>query len=365
MSERQARTLGKLLLNAVTLGGWALFNHRRTGPLLLSARDDGQGRHYAVAYRLDGREVFATQVALRCHDIVRHPHLPLAVFIARRPGTESYVIDLRDGRLLQTVVSQPDRHFYGHAVVHASGEWLYATENDTREPGRGVLGIYRFEGERLEHHCEVSTHGIGPHEVRWMPDGETLVIGNGGIRTEAESRVEMNLDAMEPSLVLMKRDGTLLSKECLSQQMNSIRHLAIAPDGTIAACQQFMGSGGETAELLAIKRPGEALVPFPVADAQLRAMNNYTASVAIHAELRLVALTAPRANRFFVWDLDTGAVKLDASMPDCAGVGAVKDGFVVTSGQGRCRYYDCRATPLLAQPLELPSAFWDNHLQVA
>ena len=44
-----------------------------------------------------------------------------------------------------------------------------------------------------------------------MPDGETLA--NGGIRTEAESRVEMNLDAMEPSLVLMRRDGNLLSKK--------------------------------------------------------------------------------------------------------------------------------------------------------
>ena len=62
----------------------------------------------------------------------------------------------------------------------------------------------------------------------------------------------------------------------------------------------------------------------------LQAMAQYTASVAIHSELRLVALTAPRANRLFVWDLDSGAVRLDAPMPDCAGVGAVKDGFVVT-----------------------------------
>ena len=35
-----------------------------------------------------------------------------------------------------------------------------------------------------------------------MPDHETLVIANGGIRTEADSREMMNLDAMEPSLVL-------------------------------------------------------------------------------------------------------------------------------------------------------------------
>ncbi|MGJ7475302.1 DUF1513 domain-containing protein [Pseudomonas fulva] len=364
MLRRQALKLGSVVLSALTLGGWSLLRKKGSEPLLLSARDDADGKHYAVGYRLDGTQVFSTQVAQRCHAIIDHPERPIALFVARRPGTESYLVDLRDGKLLQTVVSPPDRHFYGHAVLHKDGQWLYTTENDTRDPGRGVLGVYRFEDERLVRTGELSTHGIGPHEVAWLPDGETLVVANGGIRTEAESRVEMNLDAMEPSLVLMQRDGTLLSKETLAQQMNSVRHLAVARDGTIAACQQFMGDASETPELLAIKRPGQAFQAFPVPHHQLQAMAQYTASVAIHDELRLVALTAPRANRLFVWDLDTGAVRLDAPMPDCAGVGAVKDGFVVTSGQGRCRFYDCRKHQPIGQPLNLPSGFWDNHLHV-
>jgi len=364
MLRRQALALGSLLFSACTLGGWTLFKKKGESPLLLSARDDGNGHHYAVGYRVDGTQVFATPVAQRCHDIINHPHLPIALFVARRPGTQSYLIDLRDGRLLQTITSQPDRHFYGHAVIHSSGEWLYATENDTTDPGRGVLGVYRFAGQQLEYTGEISTHGIGPHQVSWMPDGETLVVANGGIRTEAESRVEMNLNAMEPSLVLLQRDGTLLSKETLAQQMNSVRHMAIASDGTIVTGQQFMGPSHEPSELLAIKRPGQPFQAFPVAQEQLQSMGHYTASVAIHNELRLVALTAPRGNRFFIWDLDSALVRLDASLPDCAGVGAVADGFVVTSGQGRCRFYNCRQSPLLARPLELPSGLWDNHLHL-
>jgi len=364
MLRRQALTLGSLLLGAVTLGGWTLFKRKDQSPLLLSARDDTDGKHYAVGYRLDGTRVFATEVGQRCHDIINHPTLPIALFVARRPGTESYLIDLRDGALLQTVTSQPNRHFYGHAVIHHSGDYLYATENDTTDPGRGLLGVYRFEGERLVHSGEISTHGLGPHQVSWMPDGETLVVANGGIRTEAESRVDMNLDAMEPSLVLMHRDGTLLSKETLAQQMNSVRHLGIASDGTIVAGQQFMGPSQERSELLAIKRPGQPFVAFPVPEHQLQSMGHYTASVAVHSDLRLVALTAPRGNRFFIWDLDSGEVRLDAPLPDCAGVGAVKDGFVVTSGQGRCRYYDCRQDELLAKPLDLPAGLWDNHLHL-
>ncbi|MGV8637092.1 DUF1513 domain-containing protein, partial [Pseudomonas aeruginosa] len=81
----------------------------------------------------------------------------------------------------------------------------YATDNDNTDPGRGVLGVSRFHGERLQHSGQISTHGLGPHQVSWKPDGETLVVANGGIRTEAESRVGLKLDAMEPRLVLMHR----------------------------------------------------------------------------------------------------------------------------------------------------------------
>ena len=103
MLRRQALTLGSLLLSTLTLGGWSLFRQKGKSPLLLSARDDSDGRHYAVGYRLDGTQVFATQVGQRCHDIINHPTQPLALFVARRPGTESYLVDLRDGRLLQTI----------------------------------------------------------------------------------------------------------------------------------------------------------------------------------------------------------------------------------------------------------------------
>ena len=62
MLRRQALALGSALLGAVTLGGWTLFKRQGRSPLLLSARDDGDGAHYAVGYRLDGTQVFATRV---------------------------------------------------------------------------------------------------------------------------------------------------------------------------------------------------------------------------------------------------------------------------------------------------------------
>ncbi|MEO4047623.1 DUF1513 domain-containing protein [Pseudomonas sp. CAU 1711] len=364
MQRRTLLGLGGLGLAAGALGAWQWLGHGAQ-PLLLSARDDSDGRHYAVGYRLDGSRVFATRVSERCHDVAAHPQLPLALFVGRRPSRESYLIDTRDGRLLQTLVTPADRHFYGHGLFHRSGEWFYATENDTSEPGRGVLGVYRLQGRQLVREGEHSSHGVGPHQLLWLPGGESLVVANGGIRTEADSRVMMNLDAMEPSLVLMHRDGRLISKERLPERMNSVRHLAVAADGTLVSGQQYQGDPLDKVPLLAIKRPGQPFQPFPLGEAQRAAMSQYTASLAIHDELRLLALTAPRGNRFFVWHLDSSELLLDVPLPDCAGVGAVRDGFVVTSGQGRCRLYHCRGERIVAEALQLPAGLWDNHLRLA
>jgi hypothetical protein len=365
INRRTFLGLTGLAIAAGAIGGWQFMQRGSHGPLLLSARNDSSGRHLAVGYHLDGSEAFATEVTERCHDVVPHPTQPLALFVGRRPSTESYLIDTRNGQLLQTLKTPPTRHFYGHAIFHKDGEWLYATENDFSEPGRGVLGVYQLQGNRLERVNELSSHGLGPHQLLWMPDGETIVVANGGIRTEAESRVEMNLDAMEASLVLMRRDGSLISKEQLPEQQNSVRHLAVASDGTIVSGQQYMGEATDSVQLLAIKRPGQVFQHFPLNQAQLQIMNQYTASVAVHSELRLLAMTAPRGNRFFIWDLDSGAVRLDTHLPDCAGVGAVTDGFVVSSGIGRCRLYDCRTTQVASQALQLPAGLWDNHLRLA
>ena len=363
LQRRAFLGLGATVLAGAALGGWT-FARRNGQPLLLSARDDADGQHYAVAYRLDGQRVFSTPVSQRCHDIVAHPVLPLALYVARRPGTQSYLFDLRDGRLLQTLDSPANRHFYGHAVFDARGEWLYSTENDTRDPGRGVLGVYQLQGQRLQRHSELSTHGIGPHQLAWMPDGQTLVVANGGIRTEADSRTPINPDQMESSLVLLTRNGELLSKEQLPQRQNSIRHLAVAADGSIVTAQQYQGDPANKAALLAIKRPGQALQAFAVGEAQRMAMQQYCASVAINSELRLIALSAPRGNRLFIWDMDSCQLRLEEHLPDCAGVASSASGFIASSGVTGCRAYDCRTTAIQSQPLALPAGLWDNHLRL-
>src|SRR5690554_2892287 len=117
-----AASLAALAGSAVL--GWRLWPQGRQ-PVLLSARDNAQGKHFAVGYSLAGEQLFATQVTERCHVICVHPSLPLALFTGRRAWTESYLTELQTGRVLQTIVTPANRHFQGHAVCDSRGARLY------------------------------------------------------------------------------------------------------------------------------------------------------------------------------------------------------------------------------------------------
>lgn len=351
-----------------TTAGTSLFGQHvyasTRNNILLSARSDSEGQHWCVGYQPDGREVFRTAVPLRAHDIVPHPTSNNVLFVARRPGTQCFWLDATCGKIISVLQARKNRHFYGHGVFDTQGEYLYLTENDTRDPGRGVLAVYRYHRGQLIFETELSTYGIGPHQLLWLPKTQTLAIANGGIRTEADSRKDMNIDAMESSLVIMDRHGKLLSKDTLPEQRSSIRHLAMCADGTLVSAQQYMGDPEDSSTLLAIKHPGEILRPFPLAEMQQLNMNQYCASIAAHPSRGLIAITAPRGNRLLVWDMMTTSNLLDLHFPDCAGIAATEDGFIVSSGQSGCLRLRCQDQKMITENLSLPRGGWDNHLTV-
>ena len=71
----QRRTLLGLAAGGMALGLGGLASWQWLGgqaPLLLSARDDSQGRHYAVGYRQDGRGLLEAKFGVRssgCHGL--------------------------------------------------------------------------------------------------------------------------------------------------------------------------------------------------------------------------------------------------------------------------------------------------------
>ena len=135
------------------------------------------------------------------------------------------------------------------ACSSPTGRILFATENDITR-GQGVLGLYdAADGYRRI--GELPAHGIGPHDIALLPDGRTLAVANGGILTLPETgRAMLNLDSMQPSLNLIEAaSGRLVEAQRLAPELHqlSIRHLAQAPDGLIAAGHAVGGPAGPAA----------------------------------------------------------------------------------------------------------------------
>lgn len=373
-SRRQFLQQALLLGAATTMAAVPMSALAARAYCLLSARSDAAGQHFCAGYTQDGKQVFQTPVPQRCHDIAPHPFLPRVAFVARRPGTQVYWLDSRDGRILATLHARADRHFYGHGLFDAAGERLYLVENDTQQPGRGVVGVYRLQQERFVFEREFATHGIEPHQFVWLPDRSGFAIANGGVRTEANSREAMS-DVVESSLTLVNLDGSLRSRDTLADSRASIRHVAVAQDGTLVTGQQYIFAEGNTLDdgyepahggsLIAIKRPQQSLQLFPLAAAQMDGVNYYSASITVHNGLRWLAASAPRGNRLQIWHLDSTANLLDYALPDCAGIVAVDDGFIATSGQQACFQAHSANHSVVMQRLALPAGGWDNHLSIA
>ncbi|MGE0210173.1 MAG: DUF1513 domain-containing protein [Parvibaculaceae bacterium] len=333
--------------------------------LYVACRDSADKRSFAAVFSADGREVFSTVLPARGHDAVERPGSGEIVVFARRPGNWAVAFDPRRGRVVTTILSQKDRHFLGHGAFTADGKLLYAGENDTKS-GNGVLGIYdATDGYRRI--TEIPSLGIGPHDIKLMGDGRTLVVANGALKTLPESGREiLNLDSMRPNLAFidMRTHATLGLVE-LGPELRqlSIRHLAVAADGTVAFGCQYQGSAGDLPLLVGLAKEGKAkLLDMP--ELELSKLDNYVGSVAIDDDQRMIAVTSPRGGSVALWELKTGSFHSRAAMSDVCGLAPLDhDAFLLTSGNaGMRRLGSHDRTP------GLPVAgsqqwMWDNHMR--
>jgi len=264
------------------------------------------------------------------------------VVMGRRPSERFWVLDTTSGELRHAITAQSDRHFYGHACFSPDGDYLYVTENDTVGLA-GKIGVYDAR-QGYQKVKEFDSHGIGPHELVMHPDGETLVIANGGIKTEKASRDELNLDSMRPSLVYLNRhDGTLLEQVVPQHPQMSVRHLDIHRDGTVMIGIQFQGPKHINVPLvLTHQRRDMDFTPLHMPQEQWQCFHQYIASVAVDTEHNLLCVTTPIGGCAAVYDLTTRQLIDVVTLPDCAGASVIKTaatdpnqaGFIVSDGQG-------------------------------
>ncbi|MEM6729698.1 MAG: DUF1513 domain-containing protein, partial [Pseudomonadota bacterium] len=200
---------------------------------------------------------------------------------------------------------------------------------------------------------EISSGGIGPHEIRRLPETDTLVVANGGIETHpASGRTKLNIPLMRPNLSYLSADGHLLDmmEPAPDHRLNSIRHIDVARDGTVAFGNQWQAAANP-APLIGLHRMGAA-PRYPAAGTYEREARAYIGSVAISPDGAEVTATAPRGGKVFKVSLPDGALSQE-SIEDSSGVAYLGPTRFLTSGQGTVRVGEtARAHPVA----------WDNHL---
>ena len=293
--------------------------------------DDEDSCFGVVGIDADRQLVWKTTMPERVHDIVVQPTIDAndrqsknaterdVVVMGRRPSEGFWVLDTANGQVKHAIKAAADRHFYGHACYSLDGTQLYITENDTVSLG-GKIGIYEVNNN-YQKIAEFDSHGIGPHELIMHPDTNTLVIANGGIKTEQASREELNLDSMRPSLVYLNRhNGELLQQIIPEHNQMSIRHLAMHDDGTVMIGIQFQGEKHLNVPLVLTHRYGDSeFKPLIMPNNQWQCFHQYIASVAVDSRQNLLCVTTPIGGCAAIYDLTTRKLIDSVPLPDCAG----------------------------------------------
>jgi hypothetical protein len=307
-----------------------------------------------VLYGLDGagQSLFSLPLPARGHAAAAHPMRPLAVAFARRPGTFALVLDCRDGTVAHRLAPPEGRQFNGHGAFSADGSLLMTSEV-VAEGSAGRIGLWETAG--FTRIGEWDSQGIGPHDLRRLPDGR-IVVANGGIQTDPADRSKLNIAEMRPNLALLSAEGALLDLAELPDDLhqNSIRHLALTGAG-IAFAMQWEGDPAEPVPLLGLWTPGNAPVLCNAPETEMFTMQGYAGSIACAGGR--VALTSPKGGAVMIFSED-GQPLATHRRADLAGVAPLGDAFMASDGAGGLWRADADGLT----PLSQERVAWDNHL---
>lgn len=271
----------------------------------------------------------------RVHGLCHSKQNGLSVAFARRPGTFAVVFDAKKSIEPRIIAAAEGRHFFGHGAFAPDGRLFYASENDF-DANAGVIGIYDCLSG-FERVGEVPAHGIGTHDITVTADG-LLVIANGGIETHPDfGRTKLNLDHMEPSLVLADaRTGALIEKHTLPPELRqlSTRHLDVAADGRIWFACQYEGPRTDRPPLVGHFSKGEPVCYVQLPDDTTDRLGNYVGAIAVNRALDLVGIASPKNGLWAVLDGKDGRLISETVLPDAAGIAPSPKSFAVSSYRG-------------------------------
>ncbi len=306
----------------------------------------------------NGRLLRSFDLPVRGHDAIFTNDRKTVVVFSRRPGNIATSLPVDGSGTADVFSAGPDRHFYGHGTFSPDGKLLFAAENDFKAAA-GKIGIYE-NGNGYTRIGEFESHGVGPHQLAMMPDGRTLAVCNGGIRTHPSlGRAKLNIPDMKPSLVFIdSADGSLVERHELPPQLHklSIRHMAISGDSTIVFGCQYEGTELDRPQLLGKVSKGEHIALFDMPVTTVGRFDNYVGSVALSHDGTRFAATSPKGNVTGIFETATGTLLHAHAIQGASGAAWTRQGPAVSTSQGRF---------ITADTTEQFAFRFDNHMTVS
>ncbi|NWJ24598.1 DUF1513 domain-containing protein [Rhizobium sp. RM] len=319
-----------------TLAPRSLFALERTDAVFASAFRGADGGYGIATVSEAGQIIDRVTLPARAHGMAVSRVSGTVVAFARRPGTFFMALDPVGGREPTVVHTPENRHFYGHGQFSPDGTILYASENDF-DGNRGVIGLYDAR-DSFRRIGEYDAHGIGTHDMTVSDDGTMIVIANGGIETHPDfGRTKLNVDRMEPSLVLLDAaTGHLVQKHTMPQKLQqlSTRHVDLGGDGRIWFACQYEGPRNDLPPLVGYFSKGEDVTFMDLPEETTLRLANYVGAIAVNRKAGIVGLTSPNGNSAVELDAKTGQVISETTVRDAAGVAPSAKSVAVSSYDG-------------------------------
>lgn len=304
--------------------------------------------------------------ALRGHGLAQNPQAAeQVVLFPRHPGRSAVVFNLHSQQVSQQFDSLPGNIMSGHGCYSADGQFLYCVEVNEKT-GAGFISVR--ETTHFKTQQTFSSYGIGPHEIKLMPDRQTLVLANGGLINDANGKL-LNPESIDSSLVYINRhSGALNGQYRVAEKTASLRHIDVDADGTVAIAMQLQREAcphQELVPLCAIQRGTQAIELLNCPEILLSHLQDYVGSVAINPKTGIAGFTSPRGNLACFWHIRSAQFAAYHSLNDVCGisVNASAERFLLSTSLGQLRQLD--AVSLQEIPgsrIENKHIAFDNHL---
>lgn len=284
-----------------------------------------------------GDILYRHKLPARGHGLASNLHSQWSIIFARRPGNFALAFDPKNDKEPQLFTTPVNRHFYGHGAFSTNGKLLFASENNF-ETGDGKIGIYDVT-DGFTRIGEFGSGGIGPHEIIMLPDGKTLCVANGGIKTHPQfPRTKLNLESMRSNIAFIDVvSGTIKEVHQLpaTWSLLSMRHMACDQNGNVWMGGQYEGNAFDQAPLIAKVSLGNALEFIDLPAKQMVGFKNYIGSVSINNNKGIVALSSPKGGQVLVLDSDNGNIIHSYMVAGICGLAPLQNKFIKSSENGR------------------------------